>query len=421
MLISAWLTSVRNRFQSTRTAKRKLTKKQAALAPEGLEIRSLLTTTLQAVRPNVGDFLSQNEIRNVAPQELTLQFSLGAQIVASSVTNQSIRVLRSNNDGVFGDGDDIPVTIGYVGPGSVPNEVVLRFGENLRDEHYRIVVTGTGANRLQATVGTPAVADPVTSSTFDFELDLGARVVAIDPQPVTRAANGTLSQARDQVVVYFNNDDLDSVTAQNPAYYQLIFTNETISSLDDVVHLPTGVVYDSVADKATLTFASDIASLSGAGSYRLRIGTTEALPQAPVTLTPGTDPGSSFAGANAQIGIVSSTGNTSRIINAGIDAQAFAFQFPGANDEPGHREIEVETHLNGGADSGASGIPVIDFNFQDVYGTDPSGNILHNLITEAQKERAREIFDYYGYYAGIDFRETDASGLTIVNLSRLDS
>ena len=424
MLISAWLTAVRNRLQSPSATKRRTKRKQAASAAEGLEFRTLLTTTLQAVRPNVGEFFVQNEVRNIAPQELTLQFSLGSTITPASIDREldSIRVFRPGADGIFGlggilgYGDDVPVTIGYVGPGSVPNEVVLRFGENLVDDHYRIVVNGTGTEPLLATVLTAGgpVADPVLDSTFAFELDLGARVVAVDPQPVTRAVDGTLSQARDQIVVYFNNDDLDPVTAEDPAYYQLIFTNETISSLDDLVHLPIDVDYDSVMDKATLTFASDVASLSGAGSYRLRIGTTETLPQAPAAITPGVDPGSSFAGANTDIGTVSSTGNSSRVISSAISAQNFAFQFPGAGDEPGHREIEVENHLHGGADSDASGIPVFDFNFKDIYGSDPQGNTLFNLITEAQKERAREIFNYYGHYAGMDFRETAASGLTIV-------
>ncbi|MEZ6126187.1 MAG: pre-peptidase C-terminal domain-containing protein [Planctomycetaceae bacterium] len=59
------------------------------------------------------------------------------------------------------------------------------------------------------------------------------------------------------------------------------------------------------------------------------------------------------------------------------------------------------------------GIAQIDYNFQDVYGVDPSGSILINTITEAQKQRAREVFEYYSALLGIDVRETANSGFTI--------
>ncbi len=425
MLISAWLTAVRNRFQAPRVVKRRLNQKQAAQASENLEPRTLLTTTLQAVRPNVSEFLVDGEIRTTAPQELTLQFSLGSSIDVASISDKSIQVFRSGDPNttvtngvpnVFNNGNEVPVTIGYVGLGSSPNEVVVRFGETLRDEHYRIVVNGTGTNSLTATVqsGGAPVADPVANATFDFELDLGAQIVAVDPQPVRRLTDGRIVQDRNKIVVYFNDDNLNTTAAQNVNYYQLIATRSTVSSLDDVVHLPTSAVYDATADTVTLTFASDIASLSGAGSYRLRVGNSETIPVAPTAVNPGTDPGSSFGTANTDLGTIPATSNQGRVISGVISPQVVAFQFPGANDEPGHREVEVETHLNGGADTGASGIPLIEYNFQDVYGTDPQGNVLHNLITEAQKDRAREVFAYYSEVAGIDFRETAASGLTIV-------
>jgi len=420
MLISTWLTAVRDRLQTSRVVKRRPNQRAAAQAAENLEIRALLTTTLNAVRPNVGEFLTPGEIRHVAPQELTLQFSLGSTITAASITNQSIRCFTPGSDGVFGNANDIPVSIGYVGAGSVPNEVVLRFGENLIDEKYRIVVNGTGSNALAATVVTTTgvVVDPVANATFDFELDLGARIIAVDPQPVTRAADGTLSQARNRIVLYFSDDTLNEASAENPNFYQLIKTNETVSSLDDGPENPTSVVYNATQNTATLTFASTSALLSGAGSYRLRVGNAETLPIAPALLDPAllptpVEPGSSFPTALSLPPVNGST-NSSTIISSSIAPQFVAFQFPGAGDEPGHREIEVENHLNGGADTASSGIPFSSYNFKTVYGTDPQGNVLNNAITDAQKDRAREIFAYYSEKSGIDFRETAASGLTVV-------
>ncbi|MEJ7591905.1 MAG: DVUA0089 family protein [Planctomycetaceae bacterium] len=416
MLISAWLTAVRNRLQSPSITKRRINRKQAVSASEGLEIRALLAATLQAVRPNVGEFLVQNEIRTVAPQELTLQFSLGSTITPSSISSNSIQVFRSGFDGIFGNGNDVPVTIGYVGPGSSPNEVVLRFGENLIDEHYRIVTNETGPNALLETVTTTSgtVNTPVTASTFNFELDLGAQVLAVDPQPVTVNANGTVTQARNQVVVYFNSDTLNTASANNAAFYQLIFTNETVTNLDDITYNPTTVVYNPATNTSTLTFASDLAALagSGPGTFRLRIGNANLTPEAPVSQFNFADVGDSYATATT-LGTISNTGNLSHIINSAVDPLPYAFTFPGSNTDPGHREIEVESHINGSAD-GTPGTSQINYNFKVVYGTDPLGNILNNVITAAQKQRAREVFEFYGSLLGIDFRETDALGLTIV-------
>lgn len=416
MLISTWLTAVRDRLQAPRVVKRRQNQKQASRASENLETRALLTTTLQGVRPNVGEFLSPGEIRTVAPQELTLQFSLGSTITPSSISNQSISVFRSGTDGILGNTDDVPVTLGYVGVGSVPNEVVLRFGETLVDDKYRIAVNGAGANALLATIvtSTGVVDDPVASSTFDYELDLGARILAVDPQPVTRNVNGSLVQARNQIVLHFNEDDLNLSAAQNVSFYKLIATRETVTSLDDVVHSPSSAVYNAANNTVTLTFAQDISALSGEGSYRLRVGNSESLPIAPAEVTPSADPGSSFGSADTSLGAINSSTNSSTVIRSAINPQFVAFSFPGAGDEPGHREIEVENHLGGGADVGASGIPFIQYNFRSDYGRDPQGNPLSNAITEAQKDRAREVFAYYSEISGIDFVETASSGLTVV-------
>ena len=99
--------------------------------------------------------------------------------------------------------------------------------------------------------------------------------------------------------------------------------------------------------------------------------------------------------------------------NGTIEPQPYSIAWPGTNDDPGHRQIPAETHLLGVTDTDG-GIPIVAYNFQDEYGFDPQGNILHNLITENQKQRAREIFTLYSKYAGIQFVETVDLGLTIV-------
>lgn len=387
--------------------------------------------SLVAVRPNVGEFLQEGETRHIAPNELTLQFNPGQVIDPLTINTSTVKVQRAGHDGTFGDGNEQYVNIGYVGIGDVPEEVVVRFAENLPDDDYRILLEGDGLDDLGnpvAPIGS-LVGETLNNGAdteFLFSLDLGARIVAVDPQPVTRNADGTITQARDQIVLYLNDDDLPQAVAEDVQYYQLFFTNDTVSNLDDndldnnpltpsQTINPQSVAYDNVANTVTLTFASDIHLLAGAGTYRLRVGTNEATPLPPVqtTFTTAQDPGDSFDSAStADLGDLAAGGNQGHVVTSAIEPQPFPFDFPGANDEPGHRDIEIESHLGGGPD-GLDGTSQIDYNFQDVYGFDPQGNVLINTITEAQKQRAREVFEYYSVLAGIDFRETTDSGFII--------
>ncbi|APZ94408.1 GEVED domain-containing protein [Fuerstiella marisgermanici] len=377
-----------------------------------------------AVRPNVGEFLQPGETRHIAPNELTLQFNPGQVIDPLTINTGTVRVERAGHDGSFGDGNEEFVDIGFVGIGDVPEEVVVRFAENLPDDDYRILLDGSSATPIRSIVG--ETLNNGADTTFEFSLDLGARIIAVDPQPVTRDGSGVISQARDQIVLYFNDDDMPAAVAQDVQFYQLIFTNDTISNLDDndldnnpatgpQIINPQSVVYDAATDTATLLFSQDIHLLAGAGTYRLRVGTNEAIPLTPVqnTFNAIQDPGDSFDSSSlVSLGDLANSANKSHVISSAIEAQPYPFDYPGGIDEPGHRDIEIETHLNGGPDSQA-GTSQINYNFQDVYGFDPAGQILLNTITEAQKQRAREVFEYYSTVTGIDVQETLNSGLTI--------
>ena len=291
MLISAWLTAVRNRlpYQDRSTKRRADSRKRSSVLEENLEIRALLAApTLVAVRPNIGAFLEDGDVRNIAPKELTLQFNPGQRIDSSNnrlFVNSPIVVERSGQDGIFGNGNDVPITLGYVGLGASAEDVVLRFGENLSDDYYRITIKGTGPNPLQNVAGEDHANG--TDGHFAFRLDLGAQVKAVVPMPITRGAGGALTQARNQIVVYFNSDVLlegaGAGSAERPEFYRLMNTRNTVENTDDAtaVHFPMTVDYSAVTKSALLTFASDIDALSGAGTYRLRIGTDETVPLAP--------------------------------------------------------------------------------------------------------------------------------------------
>ncbi len=308
-------------------------------------------------------------------------------------------ITRSGNDGVFGNSNDVVIRPGYIGVGESANEAIVRFATTLPDDTYRIDAYG---ERLS------------------FQLDLGAQVTAVVPQPIQRVG-GSLQQARDQIVVYFNNDDLDPASAQDPRYYQLIFTNDTATNTDDgQVYRPISVQYDAAGDRAVLTFAEALEELStGPGTYRLRIGTDEAAPLPPQQSESANDAGSSFVTA-IELGDL----GRSQIVSASIeDVEPYPLDFPGGNNDPGHRELPLESENQHIPDTilpdgsrvptkdAEGGISKIGFVFRDSYGFDPFGVPLRNLITEPQKQRTREIFELYGQYIGAQFFEVDQTTL----------
>ena len=208
-----------------------------------------------------------------------------------TITPQASLVLSGAND--------VPIVPGYVGIGDLPNEVVMRFSETLPDDTYRLDTFGGDSSVKVAlrNISGEAYNEGVDTQ-FEFQLDLGAKIKSVVPQPVTRNAQGDLQQLRDEIHVYFNEDTLDAATAEDPKFYQLMVTQDTARNTDDDIFTPDSVVYDAVKHLAILRFNSPLEDLAGGdGTFRLRIGTDEGQPLAPATLAVGPDPGSSFATA----------------------------------------------------------------------------------------------------------------------------
>ncbi len=158
---------------------------------EKLEDRTLLAgASLVNIEPNIDLSLTDGEVYNEAPQELTFVFSPGQEIDPTSLGG--IQIVRSGLDGTFADGNEVTIEPGYVGIGDNPNEVIVRFASALPDDHYQITIFGTGADPLLNLTG-DAFRDFTEDGTqngedqiINFELDLGAKVVAVVSQPVLR-------------------------------------------------------------------------------------------------------------------------------------------------------------------------------------------------------------------------------------------
>lgn len=391
---------------------------------EALEDRRVFAgPQLVAINPNNGDVfnLAGANVRNISPRELTFRFDDGQVLDPATVNANTFRIIRAGQDGEFGQ-TFVNVTPGYVSVGEASNEVIVRFQENLPNDLYRIDIIGTGANPLRNQnipsdpINTGAAFNNGADRSVNFNLDLGLQVIAIVPQPMVKSGS-VWTQQRDSIDVFFNDRDHDLSKLTNRNFYQLYFTNDTVQNTDDgAFFLPRatgGVTYDATANKVTLRFDNELHLLSsGPGTFRLRIGTSEAKPAQPVVYTPSGDIGSSFDSANSSL-LANLVGT--EIISSAIDPQNFVLNFPGSGTEPGHRDVlGVDPHLIGGYDL-VDGTPIIYYNFQTPYafsGGLPQLNELATPGASRERDRIRESLDVWANYIGVKFVETADQGVT---------
>jgi hypothetical protein len=401
------------------------------LSLEQFEKRELLSIApnLVAVIPNEGQVLEPGSTLFLGPRELLLRFNEGQQIDSTSLGG--ILFVRSV-DGTFDNGDDQVVSIGYAGVADRPNEVIVRFAGRLEDDLYRMIIVGIDGYLDPAGNPVPPLRNtqgqrfredrPIEERVleFDFRVNLGPMVAAVVPQPVVRNVDGSLSQLRNVVEVYFNEPMLSGTQGvEAPEFYQLLVTRATANPNDDTILLPSQVVYDAALRKATLIFENDLATY-GTGVFRLRLG-DRYQPTMSEFVTAPFDAGQTFATAidvralpgtlPAQFG--DGTAPQSLIISGQINNWRLdpTLWWPGGNDEPGHRnlpqfgagQLSVENHYSGGDSSpdNSAGVVTISYYF-------PEGPF--NLITEAQKQRAREVFALLSYYLGIQIYEDPVGG-----------
>ncbi len=443
---------------STRTAQqaRKRRRKRESLL-ETLESRQMLSgPQLIGVQPNDGDLIVEGTVRNIAPRALTFRFDEVQQI--DPATFSGIQITRAGTDQTFGTADDVRVVPGLVTLGDIrENEVVVRFAENLPDDKYQINVfafddADRGVVALRNRSGEaimPSIAGARTEQ-INFELDLGALVEAVVPQPIVRLADNTLQQRRDEVLVYFNEDPLfvennpatglpTSRSVENPRFYQLFLTKETVSNFDDEFYRPTRVIYDQATHTARLIFASDLNTLPGVpatgGTFRLRVGSavdqrSDFLVQ-PTQLAPGAV-GDTIT-TSATVGSFTATGGVrSLMISEAISPVSFDIQLPGSLGDPGRQSIP--DGVGGGLSQTLSalfgpdttaGITEITYNFQSVFagGSGPTDPAQLNNISDTQKRRVREALSLWATYLGVQFRETADTGITFAvgNVAALEA
>ena len=410
------------------------------LVCEGLEQRLLMATDgprLLSIAPNAGEILSvtRDNVLNESPTELVLRFD--SDLSRASLA-QGIQIFRSGGDNAFGatvdatnPNADVRIVPSFLDFGESNRVVIARFSQALEDDLYSVQVLGAGSSTpITDAAGKPLQArtQGTDRDTYVFDLELGTKIVAVVPQPIVRQANGSLVQQRDTIEVYFSDDELydqpvttlapgagTNPAVVEPSYYKLILTKDTVSPNDDFVVQPTTITYDPVAKKATLVFDQPIDTLMGAngqGTFRLRIGSTASVANENVKITPTIqsvpDPGSTLdlsRSINGGNGVLS--GSYSTIISQEIrnTSNVVGIDFPGGILEPGHRDIQDESHLSGVDTSSQIAVRFYSFMDNQSYGTDVQGRPVYSSITPEQKARVREIFEFYSAQLGIDFIE----------------
>lgn len=413
-----------------------------SLLCETLERRELMAIDgprLLSIAPNSGEIFSTTSPNTLdeSPRELVLRFD---SAIAPATLQNGIRISRSGGDGVLGTSvlnviPDVVIPPAFLNFPDPTNQriVAARFSQPLPDDLYNVEIFGAavdGGSPIRDTRGLTLLTGGSGKVTYQFDLEIGTKIIAVVPQPIDRSVSGVLTQRSRDIEVYFNDGELfeRSVTTGfsnpnppvvDPQFYNLIFTNESISPNDDESFRPTTITYDSVLRRATLTFQQDLDQLptiKGSGTFRLRVGSNDPVasrlnPVSPMSLdllTVPSDPGGVLSAAR-DIGAVN--GSFSTVISQEIrSVNPLILDFPGSNFEPGHRDIQDETHLGGESGDFADANPEITtvfYSFMDnqSYGRDIANRPVFSSITPEQKQRVREVFEFYSAQLGIDVVE----------------
>ena len=251
----------------------------------------------------------------------------------------------------------------------------------------------------------------VTAPAGASAADVAAVITSVDRFTASVQSAGTFTPGGDTAVT----PQPTARSAENPRFYQLLLTRETIRTTDDSLYFPERVEYDDATFTARLFFADDLNELgvdadgnagpgvSGA-TYRLRIGTAvderADLIALPTPVSVNQEPGSTLD--TALVLPTLGTGVRDALtIQEEIRGGDFRIEFPGGelNRNPGF------------APDLTAGVPTVFYNFNGVYENVGAVSRLNQII-DVQETRIREVLELYAGELGVQFVETEDEGIT---------
>ena len=198
---------------------------------------------------------------------------------------------------------------------------------------------------------------------------------------------------------------------------------------DAFAHYPSSYDLDGIISVAASDPADELAALGQFGStFYSNYGATTVDVAAPGVSILSTTPGNTYSvfhgtsmaspHVSGVIGLLASVAPTAGVqqLKDAILAGADPISALTGTSVTGARLNAAESLALIGAGGSFTGnsVPTAYYNFEDFYGVLPNGDVPQNVITENQKDRTREIFEFYGDLLGIKFVEAENQGLTVV-------
>ncbi len=301
-----------------------------------------------------------------------------------------------NTSSTLTPGDDTTTLPDAVSYNSVDNSVFLDFADPIPEGNFRLDIGRSGGDDSMTSsalqIGSLSDGNPFTYNAFlgDSGGTTSTDAGDVDNYALELTAGGTVTV---------------TVTPHSPTLNLRAELFDTVGSVatdgDAGAGSPNTLVFPVTTTGTYFIEVTSDGGSGGTGSYRIDASVTGS------PLAGGDD--NSFIDTATDLGDL---GAADVMISSQIERQSIPLPpRPGSEDEPGHRQIQRESHI--GATGTTPTVPqatrIVRYYFPDTLGVDTSGNAFVNLISETEKQIVREIFEIYAQKSGYEFIETSAT------------
>ncbi len=228
---------------------------------------ALFNFVIDTIPPRVTSITpGANALAPVVNGVIPFSVTFNKNIDPKTLTANSILVVRSGGDGIFGNGNDVKMAIdpasikvvplknGPLGPETVTFNVISSTGATIANDEYQVTLKGTGANPITDIAG-----NPLAGATGTNPVDITTPVIVLTP---SLAHNFFVGPAFD-----VTDPTQPAGTIENP--FPTIAKGLAAANVGDVVAVLPGVYTESITLKSLVTlesaspFSSDTTVLPG--------------------------------------------------------------------------------------------------------------------------------------------------------------